>query len=169
MTEQQWCLINGGSTTTPKNWKRSVSYNNLRGSVLGSMWPTHQQVDANSVCGRMRLRTGMTVDIPTYAQWYRAASADYQHIKVCTPNAWRIRTIGSVPEICRTAGVGYYVFVCGRDFSENGNGYDSYLGGDDQYWGYFDGSYRMKVIRRSDTDVSGITLGARLVVCPVSK
>ena len=169
MTEQQWCLINGGTATSPKYWKNGVSYNNLRGSVLGSKWPTHQQVDANSVCGRMRLRTGMTVDIPTYPQWFRAASADYQHIKVCTPNAWGIRYIGQVPEICRIGGVGYYVFVCGRDFSENGNRYNSYLGGDDHWWGYLNGRTGTHIIQRSATEVDTVPLGARFVVCPVSK
>ena len=93
--------------------KYDVSYNQLRGAVLGSNWPTHQQVDADSVCGRMRLRTGMTVDIPTYAQWYRAISADFMHTSYISPNVWGISDLGSKKIINGEWGLDRFTYVSG--------------------------------------------------------
>lgn len=176
MTEQQWCLINGGSTKTPTYWKSGVSYNQLRGSVLGSKWPAHQQVDADSVCGRMRLCTGMTVDIPTYAQWYRAASADFMHTSIVSPNAWGIRFYGELAggstgnwlngewgrdRLTYNSGsyTSEYAILLGRE----GENYRSpYLGG------WASSSYsRLSAVY---VQYSGYYYySARLVVCPVSK
>jgi len=170
MTEQQWCLIYGGSTTTPTYWKCGVSYNQLRGSVLGSKWPTHQQVDAASVCGRMRLCTGMTVDIPTYAQWYRAASADFMHTKIVNPNAWGIRFYGGLAG--GSTGVrlngewGRNIFTYGSAkfgvLLARSKGYEtaSYLNG----WASSSVSTSSGSFYGND-----YYFGARLVVCPVSK
>ena len=174
MTQRQWRLINGGSTTTPTYWIYGVSYNRLRGSVLGSKWPANQQVDADSVCGRMRLRTGMTVDIPTYAQWYRAASADFMHTEIVNPNAWGIRFYGE-----REGGStgdslnGEW----GRDlFTYNSKKFGVLLGRDDNtstvpYLGGWASSSTSSL-----ANYAGITSSyasyyycARLVVCPVSK
>ena len=172
MTEQQWCLIKGGSTTTPTYWKSGVSYNQLRGSVLGSKWPAHQQVDADSVCGRMRLRTGMTVDIPTYAQWYRAASVDFMHTEIVNPNAW---------------GIAFHEQYAGGNKGNNLNG----EWGRDRFtylsWEFavlLGSSYRYShcaLAGWADEDCTGLNdtstssnstiyyYCARLVVCPVSK
>lgn len=172
MTEQQWCLIYGGSTKTPTYWKSGVSYNQLRGSVLGSKWPTHQQVDADSVCGSMRLRTGMTVDIPTYAQWYRAASADFMHTEIVNPNAWGIKFYGEKSGSNGNKLNGEWgrdIFTCdsqkfgvllGRNTC---NKTVSYLGGwASQY------SAELKDISYH-TGSTEYCFCARLVVCPVSK
>ena len=176
MTEQQWCLIKGDSTTTPTYWKSGVSYNQLRGSVLGSKWPAHQQVDADSVCGRMRLRTGMTVDIPTYAQWYRAASADFMHTEIVNPNAWGIRFYGK-----REGGSTGDILngEWGRDCFNNGgsnisefavllgrrayNSSDSYLGG------WANASSTKLSGSKTNQSTTWYCYCARLVVCPVSK
>ena len=88
MTYRQRDLIKGGTSTSTAFV--GIPYKELRGNILGFKWPTHQQVDADSVCGRMRSRTGMTIDIPTYAQWYRAASADFMHASLESPNSWGI-------------------------------------------------------------------------------
>ena len=118
ITEQQWCLIAGG-TSSANGWKSGVSYNNLRGSVLGSKWPEHQQVDATSFIGMMRLRTGITIDLPTNSQWYRAASAGGQHADIVNPNAWGICGLGDIGEWNlnnRVSGQDYYGYVSGRAY-----------------------------------------------------
>ena len=174
MTMQQWCLIAGGSTSTPTYWKNGVSYNSLRGAVLGSKWPTHQQVDADSVCGKMRLRTGMTVDIPTYAQWYRAASADFMHTSIENPNAWGIRFYGEREggntghklngewgrdrfKYTSSSRISEFAVLLGR---KNYSATFSYLAG------WASESYAKVNYNSSSSD---IYYCARLVVCPVSK
>ena len=74
LSEQQYCLIMGGSSSSSAA-KTGLSYNALRGSTLGAQWPSHQQVDATSVLGRLRSRTGITFDLPTEAQWEYACKA----------------------------------------------------------------------------------------------
>lgn len=108
MTEQQYSLIAGGTPQTPTALKQNVSYDDLRGNVLGSKWPQHQQVDGNSVMGKLRLRTGITIDIPTVAQWYRAVRADVRGpgATVVSPNEWGIAEIGTLGEWCLDWGNG---------------------------------------------------------------
>lgn len=74
LSEQQYCLIMGGSSSSSAA-KTGLSYNALRGSTLGAKWPEHQQVDAESVLGKLRSRTGITFDLPTEAQWEYACKA----------------------------------------------------------------------------------------------
>ena len=170
ISQQQWCLIKGETTTTPTDCKYKVSYNDLRGAVLGSNWPTHQQVDADSVCGRMRLRTGMTVDIPTYAQWYRAISADFMHTSYVSPNAWGIRDLG-VSTSTKLQG------EWGRDrFSYVASSYINetaiLLGRSDWSSGRFLGGWAgasETASMLSETYINSRYYRARLVVCPVSK
>ncbi|MBR3821367.1 MAG: hypothetical protein IKJ37_07075 [Kiritimatiellae bacterium] len=184
ISQQQWCLIKGGTTTTPTDCKYGVSYNQLRGAVLGSNWPTHQQVDADSVCGRMRLRTGMTVDIPTYAQWYRAISADFMHTSYVSPNAWGIKDIAVASRLdsdderlngewgldCWKGGFG---IILGRSA---GHSAARYLGGWAKRGSTIGGS--TTIYNGSNFDAEGYRAStsssqkryyyrARLVVCPV--
>lgn len=77
-TQKQYELIMGSN---PSEWKNNthpverVSYVNIRGSVNGIGWPTHDQVDANSFMGRLRSKTNMLFDLPTEAQWEYACRA----------------------------------------------------------------------------------------------
>ena len=74
LSEQQYCLIMGGSSSSSAA-KTGLSYDALRGSTLGAKWPEHQQVDAESILGKLRSRTGITFDLPTEAQWEYACKA----------------------------------------------------------------------------------------------
>ena len=72
VTQKQYELVMGAN---PSNYKgdmrpvERVSYNDIRGSVNGAGWPTHNQVDANSFMGRLRSKVNMLFDLPTEAQW----------------------------------------------------------------------------------------------------
>lgn len=123
MTENQYVLIAGG-TSTSKMPKGNISYNELRGTLLGAQWPSHQQVDASSILGKLRLKTGITIDIPTEAQWEYACRAGSQgtvnvpgatlasvawcstsgkrDVGLLRPNAFGLYdTLGNVAEWCR--------------------------------------------------------------------
>jgi len=97
MTTQQYALIMGGTGTSET--KTGLSYNDIRGSVLGSKYPEHQQVDADSIVGKLRLRTGVTFDLSTQWQWKYAALALTPTLnKTC--NAWGICNCGDYCEWC---------------------------------------------------------------------
>lgn len=170
ISQQQWCLIKGGSTTTPTDCKYDVSYNQLRGAVLGSNWPTHQQVDADSVCGRMRLRTGMTVDIPTYAQWYRAISADFMHTSYISPNVWGISDLGSKKIINGEWGLDRFTYVSGSSKIKFAImlGSSKWRTGDRYLGGWASGATSLSDSNH-DYYSDDYYYSARLVVCPVSK
>ena len=188
ITQRQWVLVDGGSSTST-NTKTQVSYDMMRGRVLGSKWPIHQQVDADSIVGKMRVRTGMTVDLPTYAQWYRAAKADV-HTSIFDPNGWGIRKLALSPELSLDKNNGD-IIICGRDYP---TGFDEYrsarrsLKGNHYVYDYTNSnsaphkesftsstfqisyvytSYKSGGSYRYPTKTEYIT--ARLVVCPVSK
>ena len=80
-TQKQYELVMGSNPVGSSSYKGDarpvtyVSYNNIRGSVNGIGWPTHNQVDADSFMGRLRSKVNMLFDLPTEAQWEYACRA----------------------------------------------------------------------------------------------
>lgn len=133
VTQKQYELVTG---TNPSKYAGSthpverVSWNKARGASTRYNWPTVRTVDADSFVGRIRARTKLAVDLPTYAQWQYACRAgtdelynresydtntldriarwehnrsSEQHAVVgsYTPNAWGLYDmIGNVGEWC---------------------------------------------------------------------
>ena len=78
VTQKQWSLVMGSNPSSFSGDKQpveSVSYNAIRGSSLGSQWPTSNAVDSDSFLGKLRARTGIGFDLPTEAQWEYACRA----------------------------------------------------------------------------------------------
>ena len=72
VTQKQWELVmesNPANFTDAVKPVEFVSYDDIRGSSNGAMWPTTNAVDASSFLGKLRKRTGIDFDLPTEAQW----------------------------------------------------------------------------------------------------
>ncbi|MGN0877082.1 MAG: SUMF1/EgtB/PvdO family nonheme iron enzyme [Kiritimatiellia bacterium] len=95
VTGEQWQRITGDRSSTDSkrhDWRVSpvvgISYDQIRGSNLGSQWPNSDDVDSYSFMGLLRSMTGgeLHFDLPTEAQWIKASLADDEvH---CNPNGW---------------------------------------------------------------------------------
>lgn len=74
VTECQYGLVMGSAngSTIPAHY---LSYNDIRGTVNGAGWPTHNQVDADTFMGRLRAKANVLADLPTEAQWEYACRA----------------------------------------------------------------------------------------------
>lgn len=78
VTQKQWTLVMGSNPSNYKGDARPVelvSYNMIRGDNLGSKWPTTNTVDVTSFMSKLRVKTGVTFDLPTEAQWECACRA----------------------------------------------------------------------------------------------
>ena len=80
VTQKQYELVAGTNPSHPtyKGDLRAVndvSYNDIRGDIIGSGWPNSSDVDGTSFLGILRNRTGIAFDLPTEAQWEYACRA----------------------------------------------------------------------------------------------
>ena len=75
VTQKQYELVTGSNPSYYKGDARpveKVSWNMIRGS---KNWPSVMTVDSNSFMGKIRAKTGLTLDLPTEAQWEYACRA----------------------------------------------------------------------------------------------
>ncbi len=82
VTQRQWELVMGNKPSYFNNVSyyqtrpvERVSYNDVRGSSAGAGWPANNAVDATSFVGKLRAKTGLTLDLPTESQWEYACRA----------------------------------------------------------------------------------------------
>ncbi len=75
-TYKQWELVTGTNVTHTGDGRPVGSvYNDLRGTILGALWPKSDAVDPDSFLGVFRERTRLKADLPTRAQWEYACRA----------------------------------------------------------------------------------------------
>ena len=77
LTEGQYNRIDADGTSTAVVPQVNISYETMRGTSYGAMWPVpnDHRVDATSFFGKLRAKTGngLIFDLPTEAQWEAAA------------------------------------------------------------------------------------------------
>jgi formylglycine-generating enzyme required for sulfatase activity len=92
VTQAQWynVMSNSPSAHAGNNAYpvEQVSFADVRGSTVGTNWPSSHDVDGTSFLGRLRTRTGLSgFDLPTEAQWEcfcRAGTSSFYYDGVST-------------------------------------------------------------------------------------
>jgi hypothetical protein len=80
VTQKQYALVEGYN---PANYTyrgdarpvEDVSWSMIRGNSSRHNWPSVTTVDADSFMGKLRAKTGLSLDLPTEAQWEYACRA----------------------------------------------------------------------------------------------
>lgn len=78
VTQKQYELVTGNNPSRYKGDARPVehvSWNTIRGNSDSYNWPNVKTVDPNSFVGLLRSKTGLSLDLPTEAQWEYACRA----------------------------------------------------------------------------------------------
>ena len=78
VTQKQYELVTGNKPSYYKGDTRPVEYvswNTIRGNSDSYNWPNVKTVDPNSFVGLLRSKTGLSLDLPTEAQWEYACRA----------------------------------------------------------------------------------------------
>ena len=123
VTQKQYELVTGQNPSRYRGDARPVervSWEAIRGNVRTYNWPTVRTVDANSFIGRLRARSGVSVDLPTLAQGeyaFRAGGGSAANVTAC----------GRIPENANDGKGGYGEHTKVGSYAPNAWGiYDMY-------------------------------------------
>jgi formylglycine-generating enzyme required for sulfatase activity len=176
VTQKQWERVMGNwpsyfNNTSVRDARpvEQVSYDDIRGASAGAGWPGGSAVDAASLMGKLRKKTGLTtLDLPTESQWEYACRAgtttalnngtnltsEYQDANVDQVGRYRYNGGSGYSPACGlangTAKAGTYLVNAWGLYDMHGNvwercldWYDTYPGAVSDPRGALSGSYRV--------------------------